>query len=114
MSCLHLGKSGAYFGVYFVQQIGAIRISVEAFYKGFQNRNQFVVRVDGANDLLRVRLSAREGVAAAVREEGECRTLWQFVQGLTAYARGFDFIYARTELETRAGKLLDIAAATAA
>ena len=60
------------------------------------------------------RSEIREGVAAAVREEGECRTLWQFVQGLTAYARGFDFIDARTELETRAGKLLDIAAATAA
>lgn len=42
-------------------------------------------------------------------EEGECRTLWQLVQGLTAYARGFEWIDARVDLETRAGKLLNLA-----
>lgn len=45
----------------------------------------------------------------AKSEEGDCRTLWQFVQGGTAYARGFDFIDARVDLETRFGKLLDLA-----
>lgn len=49
----------------------------------------------------------REMVAFAKSEEGDCVTLWQCVQGLTAYARGFDFIDTRTDLETRAGKLLD-------
>lgn len=44
----------------------------------------------------------------AKSEEGECRTLWQLVQGGTAYARGFDHIDSRVDLETRFGKLLDI------
>lgn len=51
---------------------------------------------------------AIEGYNTAVKEEGDCRTLWQVVQGLTAYARGFDFIDARVDLETRAGDLLNI------
>lgn len=50
---------------------------------------------------------ARESIASARKEEGDCRTLWQAVQGLTAYARSFDFVDARVDLETRAGKLLD-------
>jgi len=44
----------------------------------------------------------------AKAEEGDCRTLWQVVQGLTAYARGFDYMDARVDLETRAGKLLNL------
>ena len=44
----------------------------------------------------------------AKKEEGEMRTLWQAVQGVTAYARGFDFVDARVELETRAGSLMEI------
>lgn len=48
-----------------------------------------------------------EALDTAKREEGECRTLWQLVQGLTAYARGYDYVDARVDLETRAGKLLD-------
>ena len=51
---------------------------------------------------------ASETYDTAVKEEGECRTLWNAVQGATAYARGFDFIDARVELETKAGKLMDI------
>lgn len=53
---------------------------------------------------------AREAFAFAKSEEGDCRTLWQAVQGLTAYARGFDWIDSRIDLETRAGKLLEIVA----
>ncbi len=58
------------------------------------------------------RLELSEAIAAAKREEGrnECRTLWDLVQGLTAYARGFDYVDARVDLETRAGKLLQLVA----
>lgn len=48
----------------------------------------------------------REGIATANREEGKCETAWDLVQGLTAYARGFDFIDSRVDLEKRAGDLL--------
>jgi hypothetical protein len=41
-------------------------------------------------------------------EEGECRTLWQLIQGFTAYSRGFEFIDARLDLEKRAGKLMGL------
>jgi len=49
----------------------------------------------------------------AKSEEGDCKTVWQLVQGLTAYARGFDFVDARLDLETRAGKILSLADAVA-
>lgn len=55
---------------------------------------------------------AKSAYDFAKAEEGDCRTLWHVVQGLTAYARGFDFIDSRTDLETRAGKLLELATAT--
>lgn len=51
---------------------------------------------------------AGETFDTAVKEEGECRTLWNVIQGATAYARGFDYVDARVELETKAGKLMDI------
>lgn len=50
----------------------------------------------------------KSAIDFAKAEEGDCRTLWHLVQGLTAYARGFDWIDSRVDLETRAGKLLDI------
>lgn len=53
---------------------------------------------------------AGETVDTAIKEEGECRTLWHCVQGATAYARGFDFVDARVELETKAGKLMELVA----
>ena len=43
---------------------------------------------------------------SATREEGQCETVWDLVQGFTAYARGFDYIDARVDLEKRAGDLL--------
>lgn len=49
-----------------------------------------------------------EAVRFAKSEEGECRTLWGLVQGFTAYARGFDYVDARLDLEKRAGALLNI------
>ena len=51
---------------------------------------------------------AVESIAYAKKEEGDCRTLWQVVQGATAYARGFDYVDARVELETKAGNLMNI------
>lgn len=53
----------------------------------------------------------QQAIAFAKSEEGDCRTLWQMVQGFTAYARGFDYVDARVDLETRAGKLLNLVAA---
>lgn len=55
------------------------------------------------------RAEVKSGFDFAKSEEGECRTLWQFVQGLTAYARGFEWVDARTDLERRAGQLLNLA-----
>jgi len=54
------------------------------------------------------RAELREAAECAKREEGQFASLWDLVQGLTAYARGFDFVDARVELETRAGKLLEL------
>lgn len=50
----------------------------------------------------------KSAIDFAKSEEGGCRTLWDLVQGFTAYARGFDFIDARTDLEKRAGALLKL------
>jgi hypothetical protein len=60
------------------------------------------------HNLTRVELA--EGQRTALREEGDCRTLWQLVNGLTAYARDFEYADARLDLSTRASKLLDLAA----
>lgn len=48
----------------------------------------------------------KSAIDFAKSEEGECRTVWQLIQGLTAYARGFDYVDSRVDLETRAGKLM--------
>jgi hypothetical protein len=47
-------------------------------------------------------------IDTAKKEEGECRTLWQVIQGATAYARGFDYIDTRIDLERRASSLLSL------
>jgi len=51
---------------------------------------------------------AQGGIAAAEREEGDGRTLWQVVNGLTAYAREYAYLDARVDLERRAGKLMHL------
>jgi hypothetical protein len=56
------------------------------------------------------RSEVSEAVRFARNEEGDCRTLWHLVQGLTAYARGFDYVDTRVDLEKRAGALLNIVA----
>lgn len=56
------------------------------------------------------RSEVSEAVKSAEREEGGCRTVWDLVQGFTAYARDFDYVDARVDLEKRAGKLLELVA----
>lgn len=45
-------------------------------------------------------------IESANKEEGQCETVWDLVQGFTAYARGFDFLDTRVDLEKRAGQIL--------
>ena len=49
----------------------------------------------------------RNAILFAEQEEGDCRTLWQFCQGLTASAREIKHVDARTSLERRTGALLE-------
>lgn len=49
-----------------------------------------------------------EAIDFANREEGDCRTLWQLLQGFTASAREVAWIDARADLEQRASNLLDL------
>jgi len=51
---------------------------------------------------------AQSAVAAADQEEGGARSLLDIINGITAYARGLKHTDARVDLETKAGKLLDI------
>ena len=51
---------------------------------------------------------ATDAIDFARREEGDARTLFQIIQGLTASAREMAFVDARLDLETRAGRLMDL------
>jgi hypothetical protein len=70
------------------------------------------------DDWLRDRFSftkaqATAAVQTANAEEGRARTIWDIVQGITAYARSIPHQDARVDLETKAGKLLTLAASKA-
>lgn len=52
---------------------------------------------------------ATASVATAVAEEGKARTIWDIVNGITAYARSVGKTDERVNLETRAGKLMALA-----
>jgi hypothetical protein len=57
------------------------------------------------------KLTKSEAVGAydtAMEEEGECRTLWNVIQGVTAHAREFAFIDSRTELEAKVPRLMKL------
>lgn len=56
------------------------------------------------------RTEAREAIDYALREEGQCVTAWDLVQGFTASAREIQFVDARIDLERRAGKVLSLVA----
>lgn len=52
---------------------------------------------------------ANASVTTAVAEEGRARSVWDIIQGVTAYARSIPHTNDRVDLETRAGKLMQIA-----
>lgn len=54
---------------------------------------------------------ARRAYDTAVAEEGQCATLWDFANGMTATARMMAYADAKIDLETRAGKLMKLAEA---
>lgn len=49
---------------------------------------------------------AKNAIASAVAEEGEARSLWDIINGVTASARAISHTDARVELEAKAGKLM--------
>ena len=53
------------------------------------------------------RPEVRQAMAYAKREEGDFRTVWQFVSGLTASARDIEHIDTRSDLEKRAGRIME-------
>ena len=54
---------------------------------------------------------AKGSYESAVAEEGQARTVWDIVNGITAYARSVSHTDARVDLETKAGRLMaDVAA----
>lgn len=56
------------------------------------------------------RQEAEDAVVAALREEGQCESMWDYVNGLTAVARGLEHTDAMTNLSRRAGKLVEAVA----
>jgi hypothetical protein len=53
---------------------------------------------------------AKASIDAAVAEEGQARSLWDIVNGITAYARSIPHANDRVELEAKAGKLMQMVA----
>ena len=51
---------------------------------------------------------AKDAVRMAESEQGEARSLWDIVQGITASARGIPNSDTRVQVEAKAGKLMDI------
>lgn len=56
---------------------------------------------------------AKASVDSAIAEEGRARTFWEVVSGITAHARTLVHADARTGLETKAGKLMEMVAKNA-
>lgn len=51
---------------------------------------------------------AKRAIAHAESEEGQCASLWDYINGVTASARLIAFADAKAELEARGGKLLKL------
>lgn len=70
--------------------------------------------VEKPNEFLREKGFAKHetenAIVRAKAEEGDTRTAWQLLQGLTSYARTMPNMDDRTDLEKRSGKLLALAA----
>lgn len=68
---------------------------------------------DTVEDWLRERgfsqAQAKASVQTAVAEEGQARSIWDIVNGITAYARSVPHTNERVDLETKAGKLMAFA-----
>jgi len=47
-------------------------------------------------------------IGYAKREEGDCRTVWQLINGLTATARDLPYTDQRVNLERRVGQLIEV------
>jgi Domain of unknown function (DUF932) len=54
------------------------------------------------------RTEAKVSVALAEQEEGNPTSLWNVVQGVTAYARSIEHTDSRVDVERRAGSLLQV------
>jgi hypothetical protein len=52
---------------------------------------------------------SKASVETAKAEQGQCRSVWDVIQGITAYARSVEHTDARVKLETQAGALMQIA-----
>lgn len=88
-------------------ELDTIKRAQEYLIPGTPDKNHAFI-VDWLLTRKFTRSEARSAVETALKEEQQCVTLWDVVQGLTAYARGMDYVDARVDLETRAGALLDI------
>lgn len=94
--------------------MGYVQSSAEAETNAVKAAMAFAIPLKGEDlaEFLRpfkfTKTEIQSAVAFAKSEEGKCSSLWDLIQGFTAYARGFDFVDARTDLETRAGKLLAV------
>jgi hypothetical protein len=49
---------------------------------------------------------SKKAVESAIAEEGQARSLWDIIQGLSASARSIEHTDSRVELEAKAGKLM--------
>jgi len=49
---------------------------------------------------------AESSIRTANQEEGGCRTVWDVVCGITAFARGIQHADSRVVMERKAGKLM--------
>ena len=69
---------------------------------------------DGVEEWLKARgftsATAKNATAAARAEEGEARSLWDIVNGITAHARTIPHTDTRIQLEKQAGNLLNLVA----
>lgn len=54
---------------------------------------------------------AKGGIDIALETIGDCKNLWQLVDGLTMYSRTYPYMDARIDLDKRAGKLMELVAA---
>lgn len=83
-------------------------IPISGDFRTMNARDQQKAVVDYmAEKLGFTRSAAQSSVDMAVAEEGQCRTMWDIVNGVTAFSRTIPHTDKRVELEQKAGKLMD-------